>query len=384
MKKGFVFLTVILAFALIFSSVLAQEGHEDQKRLALAYLQSAVSAKCPVRTFETDDPLISVSSYTYESAVAALALMSEGDRESASLILDAFVAGMEADAEFKDRFRNAYAAGNAKDLPGYWDNGLEQWIQDAYQIGAGTKSNAAAAAALLTAYQAEPNEAYLNTAMKAVNWVIGYCQNGEPGFTSGYNGWRQVENNFTDLTAKAVVDNIWMYRACQLLADITGWDKYSAAASSAYDFVTEKMYSAGDSRFFQGTAADGVTPSANLVLTDVQALAALAFGNDAGMDNIERNLASDGGYSYDNSATDGSWTEGTAIAVLALKQAGETEKAEKALSALDAFQLSSGVFPQASVSELKTGESDRTISGWPAVGATAWYVLAVNGTNPFQ
>ena len=137
MKKGFVFFTVILAFALICSSAFAQEGHEDQKRLALAYLQSAVSGKCPVRTFESDDPLISVSSYTYESAVAALALMSEGDHESASLILDAFVTGMESDVEFKDRFRNAYAAGNAKDLPGYWDNGLGQWIQDAYQIGAG-------------------------------------------------------------------------------------------------------------------------------------------------------------------------------------------------------------------------------------------------------
>ena len=84
MKKGFVFFTLILAFALFCSSVFAQEGHEDQKRLALDYLQSAVSGKCPVRTFETDDPLISVSSYTYESAVAALALMSEGDHESAS------------------------------------------------------------------------------------------------------------------------------------------------------------------------------------------------------------------------------------------------------------------------------------------------------------
>ena len=383
MKKGFVFFTVILAFALICSSAFAQEGHEDQKRLALAYLQSAVSGKCPVRTFESDDPLISVSSYTYESAVAALALMSEGDHESASLILDAFVTGMESDVEFKDRFRNAYAAGNAKDLPGYWDNGLGQWIQDAYQIGAGTKSNAAAAAALLTAYQAKPNDAYLNTAIKAVDWVIGYCQDGEPGFTSGYNGWRN-SMNYTDLTAKAVVDNIWMYRVCQLLADITGWEKYSAAASSAYDFVTEKMYSAGDSRFFQGTAADGVTPSANLVLTDVQALAALAFGNDAGMDNIERNLASDGGYSYDNSAINGSWLEGTMIAVLALKQTGETEKAENVLSAMEMFQMFTGVFPQASVSELKTGESDRTISDWPTVGATAWYILAVNGTNPFQ
>lgn len=140
MKKGFVFFTVVLAFALICSSVFAQEGHEDQKRSALDYLQSAVSGKCPVRTFETDDPLISVSSYTYESAVAALALMSEGDHEGASRILDAFVTGMEADAEFKDRFRNAYAAGNAKDLPGYWDNGSDNGSRMPIRSGRGQRA----------------------------------------------------------------------------------------------------------------------------------------------------------------------------------------------------------------------------------------------------
>ena len=42
------------------------------------------------------------------------------------------------------------------------------------------------------------------------------------------------------------------------------WEKYSAAASSAYDFVTEKMYSAGDSRFLRAvpcgkTAQEGNT-----------------------------------------------------------------------------------------------------------------------------
>ena len=144
------------------------------------------------------------------------------------------------------------------------------------------------------------------------------------------------------------------------------------------------MYSAGDSRFFQGTAEDGATPVTNLVLTDVQALAELCLKNDSGMDNIAMCHTNEGGYSFDNSNTDGSWLEGTAIAALALKEIGETEKAGTALSVLEKNQLPSGSFPEASVPELKTGEEDRIIRNLPSVAPCAWFILAVNDFNPFD
>ena len=105
--------------------------------------------------------------------------------------------------------------------------------------------------------------------------------------------------------------------------------------------------------------------------------------NDSGMNNIKQAAASDGGYSYDNSNKSGSWLEGTAIAALAWKEIGETEKAESVLNAMQKFQLPSGAFPQASVPELLTGEL-RVLNDWPTTGAAAWFIMAVNGYNPFS
>ena len=118
-------------------------------------------------------------------------------------------------------------------------------------------------------------------------------------------------------------------------------------------------------------------------MVDVQALAALCLDNDAGMDNIGLARAADGGYAYDNSATNGSWLEGSAMAALALKQTGNEEAADAVLSAIQQFRLPSGSFPQASIAELRTGELNRTINNWPTLGAAAWFILAADNYDPF-
>ena len=377
-------LAMVLAAALT-GTAAADGGHEEAKAAAVGYLMAAVEEKCPVQTYETEDPLIASAAYTYESALAALALLSEGETEAAAKILDAMVAGMEADQEFGDRFRNAHMAGSAADLPGYWSTEKEQWLQDAYQVGTGTKSSAAAAVALLTYCAAEPNEDYLNAAAAGVNWILNNnCRDGKPGYTSGYSGWPKVDGACTVMTFRTTVDNLWLAAACRMLAEATGWSIYSEAEASALRFVKESMFSSGDTRYFQGTKDDGVTPVTGLILTDVQVLAELCMDDDAGMDNIEKCRAADGGYSYDNSATGGSLLENTAMAALALKLIGETEKAEAALTMMEGAQLPSGAFPQASVPELKTGEKDTVFRDWPSVGPCAWFILAVNGINPLR
>ena len=376
-------LAVLLVASLMAASAAADDGHEEAKKAAVAFLKSAVADKCPIASFETDDPLLSVTSYTYDSAIAALALMSEGDYESASAILDGFVDAMQIE-EYKDRLRNASMAGNAATPPGYWNNAQGAWLQDAFQVGTGTKSSCAAAVALLTYHRAVPNEKYLNTAVTVIKWVMSNCHDDNPGYTAGFTGWKTKDGVWTDLTYKSTSDNLWMAAACHMLARATGWDIYDEAAASATQFVKEKMYSAGDSRFFQGTAEDGVTPVANLILVDVQALAELSLGDDSGMDNIAMCRAGDGGYAYDNSNISGSWLEGSAIAALALKEIGEKEKANAALSMMEKLQLPSGIFPQTSIPELKTGEKDRVIENIPSVAPCAWFILAVNGTNPLR
>ena len=374
-------LAAVLTLALI-SAAGADENHAQAKAAAVDYLKAAVAQKCPIQTYETDEPLIASGSYTYENAIAALALMSEGDYDSAVLILDALVTGMQQDAEFSDRFRNAYMVGSAADLPGYWNDAQGKWLQDAYQVGTSTKSSAAAAVALLTCHAAKPNDAYLNAAEDAVTWILWNCKDDNPGFTAGYTGWRKA-NAYTDLTYKTTVDNLWMAAACSMLAKETDLSRYSDGEASALEFV-RRMFSSGDSRYCQGTAEDGIKPVADLIVTDVQALASLCVNDDAGLDNMEKCLATDGGYAYDNSFRDGSLLESTAIAALALKLAGDTGRAESALATMEKFQLTSGTFPQTSIPELKTGEKDVVFRDWPSVGPCAWFILAVNGANPFS
>ena len=377
-----VVMAMIFAAALV-TAASAEGGHEEAKKAALGYLKAAVKENCPIRTYETDDPLIASASYTYESAIAALALMSEGETEDAAKILDAMVTGMAGDNEkFRDRFRNAHMVGSAADLPGYWNSEKEQWLQDAYQVGTSTKSSAAAAVALLTYNAANPNSKYVDTAAAGMDWILANCKDGNPGFTSGYTGW--YGESFTTLTYKTTEDNLWLAAACRLLAKATGWNSYSEAEASALQFVKESMFSSGDTRYFQGTKEDGVTPAASLIQTGVQALAELCLDDDAGMDNIEKCRAADGGYSYDNAVTDGSLLEDTAKAALALKLIGETEKAEEVLAMMEGLQLPSGTFPQASIPELKTGEKDMVFRDWPSVGVCAWFILAANGTNPLR
>ncbi|MBR2256570.1 MAG: hypothetical protein IJ899_04360 [Blautia sp.] len=386
MRKGLKkqFTAAVLAVftaGMLASSAFAGEDRTSQKDMAVEYLKSAIADKCPMVTYETEDPLISSASYTYENAIAAIALMSEGDYETAGLILDALTAGMEKDKVYSDRFRNAYMAGKASDLPGYWNDEAKKWFQDEYQVGTGTKSSCAAAVALMIGYKETQKDEYLNAAASGVSWVINNCADDTPGFTSGYTGWPQ-ENVSTTFTYKSTADNIWMYAAASMLGAATGWEIYTDAASSAREFVTESMYSAGDSRFFQGTEEDGETPVTNLICADIQALTALCFGDESGLDNMDSCLTSEGGYSYDNSNTDGFWLEGTAIAALALSETDDPETSEQALAAMDALQLSSGAFPQASIPTLATGEKDTEIYNWPSTGVCGWYILAVNGYNP--
>ena len=161
-----------------------------------------------------------------------------------------------------------------------------------------------------------------------------------------------------------------------MLAEATGWDKYTEAADSAYQFVTEEMYSAGDTRFFQGTETDGTTPVTNLISVEPQAFAALCLNDDSGLDNIDSCLASDGGYAYDNSVADASWLEGTFMTAQAFRKIGDAESADRILTAMVPLQLPTGAFPQAGSAELSTGEADVVLHDWPSVCSCAWFILA--------
>ena len=84
----------------------------------------------------------------------------------------------------------------------------------------------------------------------------------------------------------------------------------------------------------------------------------------------------------------GWWPEGTAFTALMDRLEGDEEAAAASLETLRRIQLPSGMFPAASIPQLPTGLFLLDGSPWmyaddPHVAPTAWYILAVNGFNPY-
>ena len=98
----------------------------------------------------------------------------------------------------------------------------------------------------------------------------------------------------------------------------------------------------------------------------------------------------EGGYPFSKGNGDGGWwPEGTAFTALMYRLEGDDETAAASLEALREIQLESGMFPAASVPELQTGLFLFDGSPWlyaddPHVAPTAWFILAVNGVNPYS
>jgi hypothetical protein len=95
---------------------------------------------------------------------------------------------------------------------------------------------------------------------------------------------------------------------------------------------------------------------------------------------------------------DGAWWEGTAQAAAALQRLGRGGEAAPIIGALREAQLregpAAGALPAASRCGLSTGfdhlwHADGQVKPWvypdtPHIGATAWYLFALLGRNPFD
>lgn len=113
--------------------------------------------------------------FTYDNALASIALFACGKAESARRIADALAFATLHDPEYQDgRLRNAYAAGPvgapSMKLPGYWSTERNAWNQDAYQVSSATGNQAWAALALLEAFRQSGEASYLEAARKVLHW----------------------------------------------------------------------------------------------------------------------------------------------------------------------------------------------------------------------
>jgi hypothetical protein len=345
------------------------------------------------------EPALAGAAFTYDNALAGIALLACGDRTAARRIGDAVVRAVEHDPSKADgRVRNAYRAGPVTQevpaLPGRWDAGRKQWIADAYQVSTATGNVAWAALLLLNLHQAEPTPAYLAAARRLLGWVEQNARSttAPAGYIGGVYGW---DNAQRPQTWKATEHNIDIAVVAAWAARESGSGAVTERqqARTALDFV-RRMWSASEQRFYIGTQEDGATLSTDASGLDAQLWPLLAAPEGAcawasGLDWVEKHHRFGAGYGFSREP-DGIWTEGSAQAAATLV-ARKGSAPEALWQLLAAQRADNGLYYATPAARVSTGlavgpdskGADFFYYHWPHLGATAWIALAATGFNPF-
>ena len=327
--------------------------------------------------------------FTYDNALAVIALLACGRPRQAGRIGEALRRAAMNDT----RLRDAYRAGVVQDdkpLPnGWWDAKRQRWVDaahrysGAYQDGTSCGNVAWAALALLALHHASGEARWRDAAAHLADWVAVHAQDsrGAGGFDGGIESfqlaprkalWKSTEHNI-DLAA--VFE--WLGRIA------APGDDWNALARHARDFVAAQWDDASG-HFWMGTLDDGVTPLRSPSALDVQLWAQLL--PDApkpwrrALAWVERMNAAAGGFDFTD-VRDGMWTEGTAQAALVYRQAGDEAKAGPLFDSI-ARQVSPGGFlyatPQPRIAAVYAYYYHQ-----PCLAATAWAVIAASNRNPY-
>ena len=336
--------------------------------------------------------------FTYDNALASIALFACGNAPAARQIADALAYAIDHDPEYRDgRVRNAYAAGPLQAapvrLPGYWSDERAAWSQDAYQVGSATGNQAWAALALLEAYRHSGEARYLQASRKVLDWArrTTFDKGPPAGFNGGIYGfaaapqvqsWKSTEHN-VDLAA-----------AWASLARLGNDSEAGRQARIARGFV-EAHWDAGQGRFLIGTLPDGRTPQTQQSGLDAQIWPLIAIADAPqqwlqALTFVERAHGFAQGYGFKQDP-DGIWTEGTAQVAAVASLRGLAPLAQPLWPLLLAQQAGDGwlyATPQAQVSTGLSVGPDSTHDDFlyfhlPHLGATAWAAIAATGVNPF-
>lgn len=341
-----------------------------------------------------EDAALRTAAFTYDNALAAIALVACGEVPQARRIGEALVLAATADrAGPAGRLRNAYRAGPQEAPPppnGWWDAGRGQWLEDDYQVGTATGNVAWAALALLTLHQETGEARFRNAAVRLGAWVLEHARDARPpaGFTGGIFGGEALPR---PLTWKSTEHNVDLDAVFRWLARAGAPGDWLAHADTARAFVTAMWE---DGRFLTGTAPDGVTPNRATSGLDAQLWPQLLPDAPAewrqAVARAGESHGVPGGYSF-NDDRDGLWTEGTAQAALVHRHLGDEATAARLLATVTAQRTPGGALLATPQARLRTGlaigpdstEADFFYYPLPHLGATAWGVLAGRGWNPF-
>lgn len=343
-------------------------------------------------TGQIDPPALHTAAFTYDNALAVIALLACGHRDQALRI----GAALERAALLDTRLRNTYRAGVVaeKVLPnGWWDAAQNRWVEDAYQSGTATGNAAWSALALLALHDATRDARWRDAAGKLASWIVANTRvtDASGGFSGGIDGFDTAPVKLGWKSSEHAIDLVAVFG---WLADVRLAGDWRNHAAHARRFLDRQWDEAGG-RFLIGTLPDGRTPNTATSALDVQWWAQMLPGAPENwrraLRYAERVHAVGAGFDF-NDDRDGEWLEGTAQAALAYHIAGEAAAARRCLGEV-AKQFSPGGYVYATrepriTTGLAIGPASTSADGYyyrrPHLGATAWAALAALRRNPFR
>ena len=390
----------MLVVATLVSAAAPSEAIAGKSCAALAARVDAIPGSAPLllRSYDNErgegelsEPSLRTAAFTYDNALAVIALLACDKSAQAKRIGEALRLAAVGDA----RLRNTYRAGIVGDRPlpnGWWDRKASRWFEDAYQDSTATGNVAWAALALLALHDATGDVRWRDAAARLANWAVFNAADtrGAGGFQGGIEGFDTTQKK---IAWKATEHNIDLVAVFAWLGAAGAPGNWADAAKRAKDFV-DAQWDSASGHFWIGTLADGATVNRNASGVDVQ-LWALLLPDAAkewrrALAYAEHEHGAAGGFDF-NADRDGLWVEGTAQAALVYRTLGREADAEELFATL-AQQVSPGGFFYATREpRITTGlaiGSDSSAADFyyyrrPHLGATAWAALAALRRNPF-
>lgn len=283
--------------------------------------------------------------------------------------------------------------GDGRTRASYEPHGIRQGRVEITGPGTFTGNQAWVGLALARLAHATGDSRYLDGALRVGQWIQDNTADtvrAPYGYTGG-----QIEDG-TSLTWKSTEHNSDVSGFFTQLAQLTDDPVWAERAAVAAGFVAA-MQSA-DGHVNTGTGLDGATINTRPIPLDAQTWSSLATGDPrygAALDWTLGNLiATDGPYtgpSISEVDVSKAWFEGSGHLALALRLrdgAGDADRAESLLSSIrlaqrDAVNGDGKGIVATSNDGLDSGFGDLYYASLHT-GATAWYLLAAAGDNPFD
>jgi hypothetical protein len=339
----------------------------------------------PTPTFSNGD-----ISYTYDDAVAIIALLRRGtpdDIARARVLGDSLEYAQQHDPAPDGRIRDAY---HAQRFIGA--NGAPNIANAASHTG----DMAWSGLALAHLYRATGTQSYLDAAVAVGNFIQQNAYDTRGGI-GGYTGGLDATGHKVEY--KSTEHNIDLYGFFTMLRQLTGDAMWHERAMHALKLVAA-MWNPTDWYFYIGTGLDGKTINKDdPTPEDVQTWSYLATGLaqyqgslDWALANLSATGGSFNGLSFEVNDRTGVWFEGTAHAAAAFRArrlSSDAQTATTLIGDIEAGQMNApnadgrGI-DAASKDGLDTGDGSDKYYASLHIGATAWYCLAKQSSNPFR